>query len=231
MADKVLIIEDEADLAELIRLYLQKQGCEVTVTHTGREGMKALQAAQPDTVVLDIELPDMNGLDICRLIRGQSDVPIIFLTCRRDADDIREGLSQGADDYMTKPFDPAELAARIQGHLRKRSVLRAQDRHAGSYWTDGRLEVDFERMEVRADGRIVQLYSKEMQLLRFFIEHPNRVFGLDELFEQVWGIDSESDTKTVYAHIYSLRRKLGRNLGYPERIRNLRGIGYKWVPD
>lgn len=231
MTHKVLIIEDETDLAELMALYLLKHGCQAVLAHSGRGGLEALRREQPDTVVLDIELPDTDGLDICRHIRRQSDVPIIFVTCRRGADAIREGLSIGADDYITKPFDPAELVARVQGHLGKRNLFRHSDFQEELIWSDGRLEVDFHRMEVKADGRAVRLYSKEMQLLRFFIQNPNRVFSLEEIFERVWGLDSESDTKTVYAHICNLRRKLERNLDHPERIRNVRGIGYKWVAE
>jgi DNA-binding response OmpR family regulator len=231
MADRVLIIEDEADLAELMALYLRRHGCEVTLAPSGRDGMNALRAMKPDLIVLDIGLPDSDGMEICREIRRLSDVPIIFVTCRRDADDIRDGLSLGADDYVTKPFDPAELVARVQGHLRKRGVFKSLEPQETSVWRDGRLEIDFDRMEIRADGRAERLFTKEMQLLKFLVQHPNRVFGLDELFESVWGLDSDSDTKTVYAHIHNLRRKLERNLGVSDRIVTIRGIGYKWVAE
>lgn len=225
----VLVVEDDADLGELIRLYLETHHYHVRVAGTGKEGLAMFQAEHPDMVVLDIELPDLEGTEVCRNIRETSNVPLIFVTCRGDAEDIYQGLALGADDYLTKPFDPAELLARIQGHLRKRSVFQSLARNKGHVWSYGDLMVDFQQMEVRRGGNKIHLHAKEMQLLRFFIENPNRVFSIYEIFDRVWGVDSESDITTVYSHIHTLRRKLQSDSHLPELIRTVRGIGYKFV--
>jgi DNA-binding response OmpR family regulator len=229
MNHKVLVVEDEEDLRDLVRLYLEKHDFQVSTAGTGQEAMELFRTFRPDLVVLDIELPDADGTEICRTIRETSDVPLFFVTCRRDTEDIYSGLAIGADDYLTKPFDPAELVARIHGHLRKRMVFKSIERNKDRYWKSGKIEVDLHEMEVRVEGRKVPLYSKEMQLLHFFIENPNRVFSMDEIFERVWGLDSESETKTVYVHISNLRRKLEGDPDNPELIRTVRGIGYKFA--
>ncbi|MDQ6422011.1 response regulator transcription factor [Paenibacillus sp. LHD-117] len=228
MAGKILVVEDEADLRALICMYLDKHGFEVHAAATGQEALQLFHSAKPDLVVLDIELPDMEGTDICRSIREISNVPLVFVTCRRDSDDIYTGLAIGADDYMTKPFDPAELVARIQGHLRKRSLFQTLGHNKNRWWRNERLEVDLLEMTVKVEGRPVPLYPKELQLLQFFIQHPNRVFAADELFDRVWGEESGSDTRTVNAHIFNLRRKIERNPEKPDLIRTVRGFGYKF---
>ncbi|MFD0589359.1 response regulator transcription factor [Paenibacillus sp. GCM10027627] len=228
MSGKILVVEDEADLRALICMYLEKQGFEVHTAETGQEALRLFHTAKPDIAVLDIELPDMEGTDVCRKIREISDVPLIFVTCRRDSDDIYTGLAIGADDYMTKPFDPAELVARIQGHLRKRSLFQSLGQSKKRWWRNGRLEVDFLEMIVKVDGRPVMLFPKELQLLQFFIHNPNRVFAADEIFDRVWGEESGSDTRTVNAHIFNLRRKIEQNPEKPDLIRTVRGFGYKF---
>lgn len=229
---RVIIVEDESDLCELMRIYLEKMGYQVYTADTRRASLQLVHDVQPHMIVLDIELPDGDGLEICRTIRTFSDVPIIFVTCRRESEDIYNGLAQGADDYLIKPFDPNEMVARVEGHLQKRKILSMNvSRDHRNIWENGRLRVDLQKMEVYVDGQQVQLYTKEVQLLRFFIEHPNQVFSVDELFERVWGLDNESEYRTVYAHIYNLRQKLEASPDKPELFRTVRGIGYLFATE
>ncbi|WP_173275861.1 response regulator transcription factor [Paenibacillus sp. NEAU-GSW1] len=228
MSGKILVVEDEADLRVLICMYLDKHGFEVCTAGTGEEALALFSSAKPDVVILDIELPDMEGTDICRKIREISDVPLIFVTCRRDRDDIYNGLAIGADDYVTKPFDPAELVARVQGHLRKRNLFQSIGQNQKRWWRNGRLEVDLIEMTVKVDGQPMPFFPKELQLLQFFIHNPNRVFAAEEIFERVWGEESDSDTRTVNAHIFNLRQKIEKNPEKPLLIQTVRGFGYKF---
>lgn len=226
-----MLVDDEEDIRDLVQLYLNKEGYRVSVAKTGEEAMELVHRQRFDLFVLDIMLPDLNGIELCRRIRSLTEGVILFLTCKRDYDDIVTGLENGADDYMVKPFNPRLLVARITGHLRRSDLAAASDagrRKNGQLWRHGRLEVDLGNYEVRVEGTPVPMYAKLKQLLIFFIQHPNQVFSVRELFERVWGLDRESDERTVMVHIRNLRIKIEEDPGNPRYIMTVRGFGYKY---
>ncbi|NEW08575.1 response regulator transcription factor [Paenibacillus sp. SYP-B3998] len=229
--EHIMLVEDEEDIRELVRLYLVKEGYRVSVAENGEQAMELASKERFDLFVLDIMLPDANGMELCRRIRANSNAIILFLTCKRESDDIIAGLENGADDYVVKPFNPKMLVARVTGHLR-RSVLAAASqagrRKDGQLWRHGRLEVDFGNYDVRVDGDVVPMYAKEKQLLTFFIENPNHVFNVGQLYDRIWGWDRESDERTVMVHIRNLRKKIEEDPGNPRYVVTVRGFGYKF---
>ncbi|KIL39687.1 hypothetical protein SD70_18125 [Gordoniibacillus kamchatkensis] len=227
----IMLVEDEADIRELVRLYLVKEGYRVSVAETGEQAMELALRDRFDLFVLDVMLPDTNGMELCRRIRASSDAVILFLTCKRESDDIIAGLEIGADDYVVKPFNPNMLVARITGHLRRSALAAASDagrRKDGRLWRHGRLEVDFGNYEVRVDGNAIPMYAKEKQLLTFFIQNPNQVFSVRQLYEHIWGWDRESDERTVMVHIRNLRKKIEQDPGNPRYVVTVRGFGYRF---
>lgn len=215
----ILIIEDEESIASFVAMYLEKEGFAVTVAATGTEGLAQAKEKRPRVVILDLMLPDIDGFEICRLLREESDVPIIMLTARDDATDKVVGLELGADDYITKPFDPRELVARVK------SVLRRAEPHAGNGepLTAGEVTLHPDRHEVTISGDEVKLTAKEFDLLAFLMINRGLALSRQQLLEQVWGYDFFGDTRTVDVHINQLRKKLGNAL----TIDTVRSIGYK----
>jgi len=214
----ILVIEDETSIASFIAMYLEKEGYSVTVAATGAEGLAQASEKMPRVVILDLMLPDIDGFEICRLLRGESDVPIIMLTARDDATDKVNGLELGADDYITKPFDPRELVARVK------SVLRRAEPHDGDdVLTAGEIVLDPVRHEVTCSGDEVSLTAKEFDLLAYLILNRGLALSRQQLLEQVWGYEFFGDTRTVDVHINQLRKKLGGALN----IETVRSIGYK----
>ncbi|WP_274362800.1 response regulator transcription factor [Paenibacillus thermotolerans] len=231
--EKILILEDSKEIRELIAIYLNKEGFQVIEAETGFEALKLFETEQPDLLLVDITLQGMDGAAVCAEIRQYSNVPIIFVTARKDSEEIVQGLEMGADDYITKPFDPVVLVARVKANLRRAPIFsRAQlykqedkKNHILSY--DG-LEINTETMEVRLQGTKLLLSAKETQLLMFLAKRPEQVFAQEELYRQIWGAESYSDTRTVSVHISSLRKKLESNPELPQYIHNVRGLGYKF---
>ncbi|THF77519.1 response regulator transcription factor [Cohnella fermenti] len=223
----VLLIEDDPDIRELVLIYLRREGYRVDAAADAKQGLRLFDRRAYDLVLSDIMLPGMDGLELARSIRERSDVPIIFLTSKKEPQDIVAGLRIGGDDYVTKPFEPEVLVARVQAGLRRyRSAGRAGD--ALGVWTDGRLAVDAKRLEVRRDGELVALPAKELQLLLLLLKHPNQVFGVTQLYERIWGIDGTSDERTVMVHIHHLRKKIERDPANPKYVETVRGFGYKF---
>jgi DNA-binding response OmpR family regulator len=223
-AQTVLVVEDEASIASFVSLYLTKAGYDVRTTATGAEALAQLEPAQPALIVLDLMLPDADGIDVCRRIRRQSDVPILMLTARDEDIDKIIGLEVGADDYMTKPFNPRELVARVKSILRRSAADRrppesAQIQH-------GELLVDSGRREVKVGEQEVQLAPKEFDLLWELLDHRGLVLTRDQLLERVWGYTFAGDTRTVDVHVRQLRRKLGD----ASPIVTVWGVGYKVSP-
>lgn len=223
---KILIAEDDEDVREIISMYLRKEGGRIVAAEDGRQAMDLFRAEAPDLVVLDVMLPDMNGMEICRLMREISATPILFVSYRKDPAYILDGLESGGDDYVTKPFDPNILAARVKALLRrsKQFVPRRQ-------LNLPRLQIDFISCEVRAGDEAVHLSAKERQLLLLLAGHPNRVFSVSELYELIWGWDRESCEWTVTVHIGNLRKKIEADPARPRYIRTVRGFGYKFAID
>lgn len=205
---RVLVVEDEKDLIRLIRYNLEREGYAVAVAEDGEKAIAAAKRTRPDLVVLDIMLPKLDGLEVLRRLRRETQVPVILLTAKRSEVDKILGLKLGADDYVVKPFSIGELLARIEARLRSR--VKRGDAGADNAVSIGRVTVDIERHEVAVRGRKIELTPKEFELLRLLIEADGRVLSREELLEKIWGHgeDSEIDTRTVDQHIARLRRKL-----------------------
>ena len=228
MVDKrqrILVVEDEANIASFVAVYLSKAGFEVGVARNGAEALAKAGTEGPALIILDLMLPDLDGIDVCRRIRQRSDVPILMLTARDDDVDKIIGLEVGADDYLTKPFNPRELVARVKSILR-RSTSRRRDPEA-AVLEQGLLRIDSGRREVSVDGNEVQLAPKEFDLLWELLDHRGLVLTRDQLLERVWGYTFAGDTRTVDVHVRQLRRKLGD----ASPIVTVWGVGYKAAPE
>jgi DNA-binding response OmpR family regulator len=220
---KVLVVDDEDHIVELARLYLSREGYQVEGVGDGAAALTRFAQLKPDLVVLDIMLPGVDGLTICKEIRKQSQVPIIMLTARDEVTDKVVGLEVGADDYLTKPFHPQELVARAKALVRRARIEPDQPKLVRA----GELEVDLERHEVRWGERRVQLRPKEFDLLALLAKHPGRVFQRSELLDLVWGYDFPGYTRTVDVHIQQLREKLTESGVTDPAIHTVWGVGYK----
>jgi two-component system response regulator RegX3 len=227
---RVLVVEDEAGLADSVRYSLESEGFEVIVADSGVSGMEAARTSGPDLVLLDLMLPEMSGLDVCRQIRSFSDVPIIMLTAKDSEADKVTGLELGADDYMTKPFSMRELIARVRAHLRRsaRSGVLAE---ANEVLRGGPIELDIDAHEARVNGEEVRLRPKEFELLESLMRRKNRLAARHMLIDEVWGPSYFGDTKTLDVHIKRLRQKLEENSSEPRHIVTVRGLGYKFVDE
>jgi DNA-binding response OmpR family regulator len=216
----VLLVEDEHSIGSMTRGYLERSGWRVVWVRSGEEALAELGRHQVRIVILDIRLPGIDGFDVARLVRTSSDVPILMLTARDEETDSVAGLELGADDYLTKPFSPRELVARMKAVLR-----RTDGRSAEEVLTLADVELNRNAREVAVDGRAVDLTTKEFDLLATLLENPGIVVSRDQLLDRVWGMTYPGGTRTVDVHVAQLRRKLGR----PELIRTVRGAGYKTV--
>jgi len=229
-ANRILIIEDEPGLAESVRYALESEGFEVTVAATGFSGLDLARRSSPDLVLLDLMLPEMSGLDVCRQIRLSSDVPIIMLTAKDSEADKVTGLELGADDYMTKPFSMRELIARVRAHLRRaaKSGVLAE---SNEVLRGGPIELDIDAHITRVGGDEVELRPKEFELLESLMRRKNRLAARHTLIDEVWGPSYFGDTKTLDVHIKRLREKLEADSSRPKHIVTVRGLGYKFVDD
>jgi DNA-binding response OmpR family regulator len=221
--NRVLVVDDEDHILELARLYLAREGYQIETVSDGALALARFGQVKPDLVVLDLMLPNVDGLTICREIRKQSQVPIIMLTARDEVTDKVVGLELGADDYLTKPFHPQELVARAKALVRRARLEPDQPKLVRA----GRLEVDLERHEVRCGESKVQLRPKEFDLLALLARHPGRVFQRSELLDLVWGYDFPGYTRTVDVHVQQLREKLAQGGVTDPSIQTVWGVGYK----
>lgn len=221
MADRILMIEDDARLSDMVGEYLGKSGFRVTACGTAGEGLERLRQEAFDAMVLDLMLPDMDGLEVCRAVRAGSDLPILMLTARGDATDRVVGLELGADDYLPKPFDPRELLARLRAILRRRLPGRADD-----ILRFGRLEIDRGARTVRLEGAERPLTSYQFALLAAFAERPGRVMTRDELMDLVKGEPLEAFDRSIDVHVSRIRAAIEDDPKRPRRIITVRGAGY-----
>ncbi len=222
---KVLIVEDEETLLFTLQHNLKREGYKVITATRGDDGLKLAREQLPDLIVLDVMLPGVDGMQVCRLLRRDTRVPIIMLTALGGEGDRVAGLDTGADDYLAKPFGMRELMARIRALLRRSAVPSAADAGPGTV-VSGNLEIDRDRHEVRQGGRAVKLKPKEFELLLFFVEHPSRVFSREQILDEVWGFDFYGGPRTVDVHVRWLRQKIEDDPGNPVRLRTVRGSGY-----
>ena len=223
----ILVVEDEASLADAVRYNLEREGFRVAVAADGPSALERFEAERPGLVILDLMLPGMSGLDVCREIRARSPVPIVILTAKDAEADKVAGLELGADDYVTKPFSMRELVSRVRAHLRRAGMLSPAA--AEEVLRGGPVEMDVARHEVRVRGEPVALPPKEFELLEAFLRRRGRLLTRDFLIEEVWGPGYVGDTRTLDVHVKRLRRKIERDPHRPEHLLTVRGLGYKFV--
>ncbi|OGO52571.1 MAG: DNA-binding response regulator [Chloroflexi bacterium RBG_16_68_14] len=225
MANAILVVDDEKNIVQLARLYLEREGFRVEAAYDGAQALEKAKAVRPDLIILDIMLPEMDGLSVCRELRKTSNVPIIILTARGDDVDRVVGLELGADDYVTKPFNPRELVARVKAVLRR---ARQEEPSQPVLEADG-LKLDLTRREVTVEGEPVTLRAKEFDLLAAFMRHLGIVLDRERLLQLVWGSDYYGDTRTIDVHVAWLREKLAK--AKRVKIQTVWGVGYKLVVD
>lgn len=229
---KILVVEDEADIRELIRFNLEEEGFSVEEAGTGAEALDRIRRRMPDLMVLDLMLPGMPGLEICRVVRADKDtasLPILIVTAKGTEVDKVLGLEMGADDYVVKPFSPRELVARVRALLR-RAHPEVSGKPAG-VWQRGRLRMDFDTYQVFVQGQRRELALREFELLKFFVEHPMRVYTREQLLDMVWGRDTFVEERTVDVHVRRLRQHLERDDSNPQLILTVRSVGYRFNPE
>ncbi len=222
----VLVVDDEPIVREVVCSYLQREGYRTLEAADGERARALLAEAEPSLVVLDLMLPGTDGLELCRWIRANSELPVIMLTARGEEADRIVGLELGADDYVTKPFSPRELVARVKTVLRRSAPQLA----TGERLVFGELAIDSRTREVRRGGRELRLTAKEFDLLWFLARHPRQVFSRDQLMDRVWGYTSALDTGTVTVHVRRLREKIEADPAHPARLQTVWGVGYRFVP-
>lgn len=227
MKDKpvILLVDDDPNISHLVQLYLEKEGYTVTLSSRGDEGLAAFRRMPPSLVLLDVMLPGMDGWQVCRAIRQTSNIPIIMLTAKDETFDKVLGLELGADDYLTKPFEPKELIARIKAVLRRTQPGGGEKTDVISFPA---LTVSLSQYEVHFQGSPVEMPPKELEVLYFLASHANMVFTREQLLEQVWGFDFFGDSRTVDVHIKRLREKLPGCEAHGWQIRTVWGVGYKF---
>lgn len=226
MAEKILIIDDEETTLELIRLLLEHKGYEVIQATCADDGLRKAYRTQPDLVLLDIMMPDLDGWEVCRRLRELSEVPIIFMTALSEAKDIVKGLELGADDYITKPYDNDELIARIRANLRrapKNEVLEE------IVFDGGRFRINFFNRDVFVDGERRSLTPKEFNLLSVLVRNPGRVITRQDLVNEAWGPEYDDAVDSLKLYIHYLRRKIERDVNHPHYILTSRGVGYRFA--
>ena len=224
MATKVLIVEDDNNIADLLRLYLEKENYEVAIASDGGKGVESFRRFQPDLVLLDLMLPVMDGWGVCRTIRAESKTPVIMLTAKGETEDKVNGLKQGADDYITKPFEMQEVLARIEAVLRRSGA--SPEKNSKRLVFD-KLIIDMDSFELTVDGKKIPTPPKEMELLYHLASTPNRVYQRNKLLDEVWGFDYFGDTRTVDVHIKRLREKL-EGVSDQWSLKTVWGVGYKF---
>ena len=225
MKPAILVVDDDKKTVELIRLYLERDRYPVLIAYDGAQALEIARKKRPGLIILDLMLPQVDGLAVCRTLRAESGVPIIMLTARTTEDDRLTGLDLGADDYITKPFSPREVIARVRAVLRRG---RLHEHNGPTELEYGDLVVDFVRHEARLQGKPVHLTPKEFTLLETMITQPGRVFSREELLERAFGFDYQGFERTVDVHVMNLRKKIELDANRPSYIQTVYGIGYKF---
>ncbi len=223
MGARVVVAEDDPKQANLIKVYLERDGHSVLVVHDGRAALEAARERKPDLLVLDVMMPSVDGLDVCRILRAESDVPIVLVTARTAENDVLLGLDIGADDYITKPFSPREMAARVRALLRRSGAVSS----AAQVTVVGDIEVDAGRFEVRVAGKPITLTAKEFGIIEVLAREPGRVYTRAQIIDLAFGFDHYVLERTVDAHVMNLRRKIEPDPALPRYVQTVHGRGYR----
>ena len=226
MQGKVMVVDDQQSIVDILRFNLEKEGFSVYTGNNGLEALEIFEKEQPDLVILDVMMPLMDGLEVCRKIREKSNVPVLMLTARAEEVDKVLGLELGADDYITKPFSVRELMARVRTNIRRSVSIAAQLQQKKMSQSAGDLVLDMEKYEVRKRGELLDVTLREMELLRFLMENRGQIFSREVLMEKVWSYEHYGDVRTVDVTVRRLREKIEDEPGTPEYILTKRGIGY-----
>lgn len=230
--NKILIIDDEKEICELIRDYLKREGFDVYIALDGEEGLEVYKKISPSLVVLDIMMPKLDGMEICKIIRNESNIPIIMLSARKEEVDKILGLGFGADDYITKPFSPRELVARIKAQIRRFTKLSTsyidENKINKSILKFGNLEIDSKGYNVYKNMKKIELATKEFEILNYLAQNPNIVFSREKIFNKIWGYNDFGDINTVTVHVRKIREKIEENPSNPRFIKTVWGVGYKF---
>ncbi len=228
MSDRILIVEDDTSIAELIRDYLEINGMQADIAATGKIGLEKAIQQSFDLVLLDLMLPEMDGFEVLKRIREVRDTPVLLVSARREDIDKIRGLGLGADDYITKPFSPGELVARVKAHLARFRRLTGKTVSREGILRIRGLEIDPDARTLNVDGKPVELTSKEFDILLFMARNPNKVFSKDQLFDRIWGMEAFGDTSTVTVHIGKIREKTEADPKNPQYIETVWGAGYRF---
>lgn len=221
---KILVVDDEASVRSLVRSYLVREGYDVIEAENGADALKRARTEHPDLVVLDLMIPEIDGLEVCRILRSEMDIFILMLTARTEETDKLLGLGLGADDYLTKPFSPRELVARVKAILRRR---QGDTMPAASMVRAGQIEIDTSRHVATVSGKVLDLTAREFEILSMLASRPGMVFTREKLLEMVWGSDFYGDSRVVDVHVAKLRKKLEEDPAHPRYLITVRGVGYK----
>lgn len=224
---KILIVDDDKNICELLRLYLEKEGYETQLAYDGQQALEAFNSGSPSLVLLDVMMPKMDGWETCRRIRALGDVPVIMLTAKGETFDKVLGLELGADDYIVKPFDTKEVVARIKAVLRRYTSGSTAEADEKKVIIFDQLSVDLTRYELKVRGKVVDAPPKELELLYFLASHPNRVFNRDQLLDEVWGFEYYGDSRTIDVHVKRLREKL-EGVSEQWSLKTVWSVGYKF---
>ena len=224
MADRILIADDERDITDMLARFFRERGYDVLCAYTGIECVR-MAGQKPDLIILDVGMPDIDGLEVCRMIRSHISCPIIFLTARVEESDKLRGFAAGAVDYVVKPFSPSELAASVDAHLRR------ERRHmtASEVRFDGALAINYSDRTVTYDGQPVQFARREFDIIEFLSQNPGLVFDRERIYESVWGLEGEGDSSVIAEHIRRIRAKLAAAGSQKQYIETVWGVGYKWA--
>jgi len=225
--ETILVVEDEKEIAELIRDYIEQEGFKTMVAYDGEQGLELFKKANPSLVILDIMLPKLDGFELCRVIRSSSSIPILILSAKKSDMDKVLGLGLGADDYVTKPFSPSELVARVRAQLRRYTVL-SKPQEVTEIIKFGELEIDAKGYNVFLKGEKLDLSAKEFEILNYLALHPQQVFTREQIFDHIWGYNEYGDINTVTVHIRKIREKIEKNPSSPQFIKTVWGVGYKF---
>ncbi|MED3689184.1 response regulator transcription factor [Peribacillus butanolivorans] len=225
---KILLIEDDVSIAELQRDYLEINDFSVNIQHTGDAGLQQALQGNNDLIILDIMLPGVNGFEICKQIRAVKDIPILLVSAKKEDIDKIRGLGLGADDYITKPFSPSELVARVKAHLARYERLAGRSQaKTNTVFVHG-ISIDKSARKVHVNGEEIPFTTKEFDLLLFLVMHPNQVLSKEQLYERIWGMESAADVSTVTVHIRKLREKIERDPAHPKFLETVWGAGYRF---